>query len=392
MGREDWFTLRETLKIVIMKVSQLIIALAVLLFAFPAKSEEVWKQVLVNEPGTLVDKLGSDMDKITHLTIVGKLDSLDLKALSVLSNGSSLEYIDLYEASLNENRIYKSTFLGCKNLKHITLPKNITRIEGFAFTDCIHLETVKFPVADLDYIGQLAFSGCWNLKDITLGKVSKIDEFAFAMTYYTTQVSIKSVEELCGCAFENCGASYMDLGEDLKKIGFGCFRECKNLKSISFPASLETIERESFLKCSSLRSIYCKVKNPPVVKYDERDLVWFDGMLLCTLYVPKGSKIQYEYDADWKNFYKIVELNNGEFPSFSEITANEVVLGSPIKVYSNNSCINIEANIDTDFAIYDSQGKLIISGKTAFGKNSYSVASGVYFVNTGKLTQKVLVK
>ena len=54
-----------------------------------------------------------------------------------------------------------------KDMKSVTIPSSVTKIERTAFYGCKNLESITIP-ASVNSIGQLAFSHCTNLKDITL--------------------------------------------------------------------------------------------------------------------------------------------------------------------------------------------------------------------------------
>lgn len=58
--------------------------------------------------------------------------------------------------------IRDNAFLGCKNLKNITLPNNITYIGYMAFGGCENLTTISIPDS-VNYIGNYAFVNCDNL-------------------------------------------------------------------------------------------------------------------------------------------------------------------------------------------------------------------------------------
>ena len=58
-------------------------------------------------------------------------------------------------------------FYECYNLKHISLPKNMTEINGSIFYACYGLESITLG-KKIQSIKGNAFSWCYNLKEITL--------------------------------------------------------------------------------------------------------------------------------------------------------------------------------------------------------------------------------
>ncbi len=66
--------------------------------------------------------------------------------------------------------IGERAFDGCSNLKEITIPSSVTSIGELAFRDCTNLQTVTFEDdSKLQSIGDLAFSGCHNLQTVYYG-------------------------------------------------------------------------------------------------------------------------------------------------------------------------------------------------------------------------------
>ncbi|MCR5484651.1 MAG: leucine-rich repeat protein, partial [Clostridiales bacterium] len=64
-------------------------------------------------------------------------------------------------------------FYGCESINIIALPKNVTVIEEYAFSDCTSLVSVKAQdgTTNLKSIGNYAYRGCTTLTSVELGKV-----------------------------------------------------------------------------------------------------------------------------------------------------------------------------------------------------------------------------
>lgn len=96
-------------------------------------------------------------------------------------------------------------------VKSLSIPNTVKKIEGYAFQFCYDLKTVSIPNS-VTTIGAGAFYGCDSLENITLpNKITKIENALF-----------------CGC---------------------------DSLKSVNIPSSVTTIERYAFADCPKLRSI-----------------------------------------------------------------------------------------------------------------------------------------
>lgn len=96
-------------------------------------------------------------------------------------NNTSIELLDMGNYMLKTERMVCQ---GCTNLKKVILSKNLTRIDGRAFKDCISLEEVS-DIPDTctgiygDYNGEM-FRNCGSLKKLTVGSgITKIGWGAF---------------------------------------------------------------------------------------------------------------------------------------------------------------------------------------------------------------------
>lgn len=70
----------------------------------------------------------------------------------------------------NENPIIPdSAFMGCYNLKNVTIPEGVTAINNSAFADCTSLTNVSIPESVTE-LGDSVFSGCSSLEKISIPK------------------------------------------------------------------------------------------------------------------------------------------------------------------------------------------------------------------------------
>ena len=136
------------------------------------------------------------------------------------------------------------SFSGCENLKSITLPDTINQIKGNAFHGCAGLTDVTIP-ENVVLIGHSAFSGCTGLTSITIPEsVTSIGESAFyGCTNLKSVVIDAKITELPRYAFYNCtNLSSIILPESLESIGeWGIAGTA--LKSIFIPQNVFKLER-----------------------------------------------------------------------------------------------------------------------------------------------------
>ena len=128
--------------------------------------------------------------------------------------------------------IGRYAFSGCKNLKKISIPVSV-EIIGFAAFSGSGIESIHLP-ANLKTISTAAFSGCTNLKSV---------EFPAGLT---------KIENM---AFEKSGLIRMELPDTVTTMGSDVFSECPNLEFVKLPRNLEVIEMSMFKKCAKLQSV-----------------------------------------------------------------------------------------------------------------------------------------
>lgn len=128
--------------------------------------------------------------------------------------------------------IGRYAFSGCKNLKKISIPVSV-EIIGLAAFSGSGIESIHLP-ANLKTISSAAFSGCTNLKSV---------EFPAGLT---------KIENM---AFEKSGLIRMELPDTVTTMGSGVFSECPNLEFVKLPRNLEVIEMSMFKKCAKLQSV-----------------------------------------------------------------------------------------------------------------------------------------
>ena len=128
--------------------------------------------------------------------------------------------------------IGRYAFSGCKNLKKISIPVSV-EIIGLAAFSGSGIESIHLP-ANLKTISSAAFSGCTNQKSV---------EFPAGLT---------KIENM---AFEKSGLIRMELPDTVTTMGSGVFSECPNLEFVKLPRNLEVIEMSMFKKCAKLQSV-----------------------------------------------------------------------------------------------------------------------------------------
>ena len=247
------------------------------------------------------------------------------------SDGSAL--FDKYKTKM---------FFAVKSLREYAIPSSVSEIIQEAFYNCRHLKTLVLPLR-LKSVNGHHFSNCDSLYSISVDEKNPYlcsdgsalynkDKSELVFVYHTVRkMSIpSSVTKIGDYAFYNCtNLSSLTLPSGVKEIGFsafqGCksltsvtipsgvkyissftFRDCESLRFINLPSDLKYIGEEAFMNCTGLTSIYAFMEKPC-----EIDETTFENetIINATLYVPKGSLLDYWDDNQWKKFMNIEEFD-----------------------------------------------------------------------------------
>ena len=233
----------------------------------------------------------------------------------------------------------------------------VIAIEEYAFSDCSSLASIDIP-SSVTTIGEHAFSNCIRLTsvDMTGSSVTTIGDGAFYACSSLTSI---------------------DLPGSLTTIWKRAFAYCSSLALIDLPSSLTTIDEEAFYGCSSLVSVYCRATTPPSAEYD----IFPDETLQGTLYVPIGTKADYEAVDPWRNFWTIEETD------FST-GVNNALRDDGITVVANGNSIVVIGDNAGRIEVYCVNGQCVYSGTDTVIDN---LAKGVYVVKVDNKTFKVLL-
>ena len=147
-------------------------------------------------------------------------------------------------------------FYGCSGLKEITLPASLTVIGSDSFNGCSSLETFTIPET-VKRINAGAFKNCTNLKNITIpDSVTYMGEGST----FSGCTSLKSVKwpkgttNIPASTFYNSGIEEFVINDNVTSIDMSAFAECKSLRSITIPASVEKIGNKAFYGCTGISS------------------------------------------------------------------------------------------------------------------------------------------
>lgn len=169
--------------------------------------------------------------------------------------------------------IKEREFAEKENIEKVVFPSSIIKIESYAFVGCSHLIDIDFSKCQkLKEIGESAFLNC-ALRSVDLSRCTSLEtigELVFCGCRSLTNIVFpNSVTSIGGCAFgQNEKLSQIDLSSTNIKVlndYFGTTREyytfygtasdMKNLKHISFPASIQEVPKMMCYKLEWLDSV-----------------------------------------------------------------------------------------------------------------------------------------
>lgn len=200
--------------------------------------------------------------------------SVDEKNPYLCSDGSALYNKDKSELVFVYHTVRK-----------MSIPSSVTKIGDYAFYNCTNLTSIELP-SGVTEIGDYAFYNCTNLSSLTLP--SGVKEIGFS-------------------AFQGCKSlTSVTIPSGVKYISSFTFYGCESLRFINLPSDLKYIGEEAFEGCTGLTSIYAFMEKPC-----EIDETTFENetIINATLYVPKGSLLDYWDDNQWKKFMNIEEFD-----------------------------------------------------------------------------------
>lgn len=184
-------------------------------------------------------------------------------------------------------KLYESTFQGCKSLTSLEIPEGITDLPKSFAGGCSSLKNIVLPKS-LISVGWGALSGCSSLERIDLPE---------------------TLETILMDAFAGCTSlKYFRLPEGINNIYDHIISGCTALEELHIPKLPLIMNNYAFAKCQ-VQHLYAYEEKPHKINNTT-----FDGInySTCTLHVPKGSREAYAEAYYWRDFGTIVEMGEGE--------------------------------------------------------------------------------
>jgi hypothetical protein len=261
-----------------------------------------------------------------------------------------LYYGGSYTIPNTVDSISNLAFFACRSLTDVTIPTSVSYLGSQAFSYCSVLTSAYIPSSVIS-MGSYVFmsSSCMITVDDNNPNFSSADGLLFdklkttliqCPTSKTGLYDIPaSVTSLGYLAFQNCTSlTSVTIPSSITNIPSSTFNNCTGLTLMSIPASVNSIGSSAFYNCSALSTLYTLPTNP-IVLSSTSNVFYNVNKTSCTLYVPVGSKTNYQSATLWKDFQNIVEVSTT--PGQVSKTVNVLTAGTLASLISAGDRITL---------------------------------------------------
>ena len=170
------------------------------------------------------------------------------------SDCGKLTRIDLPEGI---EEIGDCAFELCVSLTEMTIPESVVRVGSGAFNNCYHLAKVTLPDSAAQ-LGENLFFRCEKLTQVRLpAGISEIPDGTFNGREILTEFTVPDgVTRIGNHAFDGAGIGALTVPEGVVYIGTNAFIYCPNLTSLTIPASVTELGTYPFGESELLKDIY----------------------------------------------------------------------------------------------------------------------------------------
>ena len=204
-------------------------------------------EFFVTEDDMLTDYRGDE----EHIVVPGDITCID--------DGAFYKCETITDVEIPEGviQIGNSAFSMCSKLEKVTLPDSVTIIESSAFYGCEKMKSIRIP-SGVNMIEWRVFTKCVNLESIDVDENN--EEYCSVDGVMFTKNKAMLRYYPAGRADEE----YTVPGETIN-ISIFAFSDCKNLRRLTIPESVEIIDPGAFDEDSEI--VLCVRKGSVAWKY-----------------------------------------------------------------------------------------------------------------------------
>lgn len=227
----------------------------------------IFENNMIEIPNT--DSMFANCINLTDITLPNPVTSIGKNAFS---GCTSLVKITMPEGLTN---IGESAFMDCTALESMTMPNSVTTIGSYAFKNCTNITSMTISDG-IKHIGAESLFGCTKIEILTLrfepemfgADVKCLIECFFGPPQKITSGLIDSSDipstlktvvisggEIPKYAFNEYNLTNIILSEGVTAIDSYAIQWCMNLKSITIPASVQSIATDAIIGNTYLKEI-----------------------------------------------------------------------------------------------------------------------------------------
>lgn len=200
-------------------------------------------------------------------------------------------------------------FYGCKDLKEVNV-KALMAIDTAAFANS---SIEKVSADSIMWVYDGAFKNCKNLVEIDLTTTDYIGIGAFENCTALTQVEFaENVGEIGELAFSNTGLKDVVIYGDDCYVREGAFKGCKELESVRLEEGVSYVGMNAFLDCPKLKTIYLSktIESIEDNAFNGCDNVTFELVKNTTAYkyIKNNTDFNFEMVGNYSFFQRIIDF------------------------------------------------------------------------------------
>lgn len=269
--------------------------------------------------------------------------------------GTLIERIELpegleYVGDPTISHVNSGTFANMEHLRTIIMPSTIKKIGSYSFTNCPNLETIVCKSSESIKYANAAFYNSYGISYLIVPKGCE-DKFADWPTKYVFGYDKDWSFNNIGNIVEQNGLLYHIVEDGATKSVYLSNIKDINTTTITIPNAINAYNGTYNVKgilnkvseCTELRSVYINISDPIII--DETTFSNVTYLVGC-LYVPIGSKANYQNAIGWKNFNTIIETDSFDnlyayysFNVSSTLGGNVSVLGNTLSNTSMSATV-----------------------------------------------------